>query len=126
MAPTLMRQSKLFRYRVSAPAACILVLMLSSGIVESGKQESISCAPESNQGHLQTVISPAIAPKANVVDELSFPEAGFSVSKASCCNVEYEPKRTALLAPCFMIWFPSAYMAIPMSQLIRTVGTSPR
>lgn len=38
MALTFTRQSKLFRYRVSAPAACILVLMLSSGIVESGKQ----------------------------------------------------------------------------------------
>jgi hypothetical protein len=72
------------------------------------------------------VISPAIAPKANVVDELSFPEAGLNVSRASCCNVEYEPKRTALLAPCFMIWFLSAYMAIPMSHRIRTVGVSPR
>lgn len=72
------------------------------------------------------MINPAIAPKANVVDELSFPEAGLNVSKASCCNVEYEPKRTALLAPCFMIWFLSAHLAFYISDFVRTVGTSPR
>jgi len=49
-----------------------------------------------------------MAPKPKVTELLNLPEAGLMYPSAACCRLEYEVKRTAELAPCFMIWFKSA------------------
>jgi hypothetical protein len=49
------------------------------------------------------VIKPAIAPRPKVTELLSFPEAGLIYPNATPWSEEYDVKRTAELAPCFMI-----------------------
>jgi hypothetical protein len=75
--------------------------MLSKGIVVS-----VQLVPgvEKLADYVQTVIKPAMAPSPKVTELLNLPEAGLIYPKAACWSVEYEVKRTAEFAPCFMIW----------------------
>ena len=50
------------------------------------------------------MIKPAMAPIPNVCVDDSLPFAGCVYLRAVCCSVENEAKRTAELAPCFMIY----------------------
>lgn len=91
----------LFLYFADAPVLCILVLTLSSGIVESTAQHIRSRRKMAE--YAQTVINPAMAPAPNVMVDDNFPVAGFVQSSIACWTVAYEVNRTALFAPCFMI-----------------------
>lgn len=89
--------------------ACILVLMLSNGIVASRRAVFIRQSgfpshddTQSLMGYLQTVIRPAPAPAAKVPVEPSLPDSGLTtVVKASCSAVK-EENLTALFAACFI------------------------
>jgi hypothetical protein len=118
---TLVKQCRLWRYLSDAPVACILVFMLSKGIVAS--VQSACKRSQGQRSDVHTVMNPAPAPTTKVPVEDSFPDAGFVQSTAACCRVAYDEKRTALLAPCFMIC-SSAPCTRDNSATTRTHGRS--
>ena len=85
----------------------IAILCLGSGRLHSGLdivQGHCCVLSELDRApHSHTVIKPATAPSPKVTLELSFPVGGRVQSMTACCIVAYEVKRTAELAPCFII-----------------------